>query len=49
VGVSLAYGLGVDLGMTFAAAAVRRPGGVERANLGDHSAVVPPVVWVVIP
>ena len=42
----MAYGLGVDLGITYAAAAVRRPGGVELADLGDRSAVVPSVVCV---
>jgi molecular chaperone DnaK (HSP70) len=38
------YGLGVDLGTTFAAAAVARPTGVEMVTLGEHSVVVPAVV-----
>ena len=43
--VALAYGLGVDLGGTFAAAAVRRGSGVTMAALGDRSLVLPSVVF----
>ena len=38
------YGLGVDLGTTFTAAAVERDGRVEMVTLGDRSAAVPSVV-----
>lgn len=38
------YGLGVDLGTTFVAAAVARPSGVEMVTLGDRSVVAPSVV-----
>jgi molecular chaperone DnaK (HSP70) len=38
------YSLGVDLGTTFAAAAVARPTGPEMVTLGEHSVVVPAVV-----
>ena len=37
----MTYGLGVDLGTTFAAAAVARPTGVEMVTLGDHTASCP--------
>jgi actin-like ATPase involved in cell morphogenesis len=40
------YGLGVDLGTTFTAAAVARDGHVEMAPLGDRSSAVPSVVLV---
>jgi molecular chaperone DnaK len=40
------YGLGVDLGTTFTAAAVERDGRVEMVTLGDRSAAVPSVVLV---
>ncbi|HWN26257.1 MAG TPA: Hsp70 family protein [Actinomycetospora sp.] len=40
----MAYGLGVDLGTTFTAAAVVRDGHVEMASLGDRSTAMPSVV-----
>jgi len=40
----MGYGLGVDLGTTFTAAAVNRDGNLEMATLGDRSAAVPSVV-----
>lgn len=40
----MGYGLGVDLGTTFTAAAVERDGRVEMVTLGDRSAAVPSVV-----
>ncbi|MDD7938313.1 Hsp70 family protein [Actinomycetospora lutea] len=40
------YGLGVDLGTTFTAAAVERHGRVEMVTLGDRSAAVPSVVLI---
>ncbi len=40
----MGYGLGVDLGTTFTAAAVEREGRVEMATLGDRTAAVPSVV-----
>ncbi|PVZ07661.1 Hsp70 family protein [Actinomycetospora cinnamomea] len=42
----MAYGLGVDLGTTFTAAAVVRDGHVEMAPLGDRSTATPSVVLV---
>ncbi|GAA4542931.1 Hsp70 family protein [Pseudonocardia xishanensis] len=42
----MTYGLGVDLGTTFVAAAVRRGGRVERFRLGDRSDVAPSVVMI---
>jgi molecular chaperone DnaK len=42
----MGYGLGVDLGVTFAAAAVRRAGGVEMVSLGDRAVAVPSVLLV---
>ncbi|GAA4910118.1 Hsp70 protein [Actinomycetospora succinea] len=42
----MGYGLGVDLGTTFTAAAVERHGRVEMVTLGDRSAAVPSVVLV---
>jgi hypothetical protein len=42
----MSYGLGVDLGTTFTAAAVARDGRVEMATLGDHTDAVPSVVLV---
>ena len=38
------YGLGVDLGTSFVAAAVARPGRTEVVQLGDRSVVAPAVV-----
>ena len=40
----MSYGLGVDLGTTFTAAAVARDGRIEMATLGDHTDAVPSVV-----
>jgi actin-like ATPase involved in cell morphogenesis len=40
----VAYGLGVDLGTTFTAAAVVRDGHVEMAPLGDRSTAMPSVI-----
>ena len=40
----MAYGLGVDLGTTFTAAAVVREGHVEMAPLGDRSTAMPSVI-----
>ena len=40
----MGYGLGVDLGTTFTAAAVARDGRVEMVTLGDHTDAVPSVV-----
>ncbi|MBW0107014.1 Hsp70 family protein, partial [Pseudonocardia sp. KRD291] len=40
----MGYGLGVDLGTTFTAAAVERDGRVEMVTLGDRAAAVPSVV-----
>ena len=40
------YGLGVDLGTTFTAAAVARDGRIEMATLGDHTDAVPSVVLI---
>jgi len=42
----MSYGLGVDLGTTFTAAAVFRDGRVEMATLGDHTDAVPSVVLI---
>ena len=42
----MGYGLGVDLGTTFIAAAVERDGHVEMVTLGDRSTAVPSVVLV---
>src|ERR1700749_1524104 len=42
----MSYGLGVDLGTTFTAAAVARDGRVDMATLGDHTDAVPSVVLV---
>jgi molecular chaperone DnaK (HSP70) len=42
----MSYGLGVDLGTTFTAAAVARNGRVEMATLGDHTDAVPSVVLI---
>jgi molecular chaperone DnaK len=42
----MSYGLGVDLGTTFTAAAVSRDGRVEMATLGDHTDAVPSVVLI---
>ncbi|PVZ07667.1 Hsp70 family protein [Actinomycetospora cinnamomea] len=42
----MGYGLGVDLGTTFTAAAVEHDGHVEMAPLGDRAAAVPSVVLV---
>ncbi|MDD7940220.1 Hsp70 family protein [Actinomycetospora lutea] len=42
----MGYGLGVDLGTTFTAAAVDRDGRVEMASLGDRAAAVPSVILV---
>ena len=42
----MSYGLGVDLGTTFTAAAVARGGRVEMATLGDHTDAVPSVVLI---
>jgi molecular chaperone DnaK len=39
------YGLGVDVGATFTAAAVTREAGVEMVVLGDQGVVVPSVVF----
>ena len=40
----MAYGLGVDLGTTYTAAAVVREGHVEMAPLGDRSTAMPSVI-----
>ena len=40
-----AYSLGIDLGTTFTAAAVRRDGHLEIAHLGDRAAAVPSVLY----
>jgi molecular chaperone DnaK (HSP70) len=42
----MSYGLGVDLGTTFTAAAVARDGRVAMATLGDHTDAVPSVVLI---
>ncbi|MDD7968654.1 Hsp70 family protein [Actinomycetospora lemnae] len=42
----MGYGLGVDLGTTFTAAAVDRDGRVEMATLGDRAAAVPSVILI---
>ncbi|MGO9780078.1 MAG: Hsp70 family protein [Streptosporangiaceae bacterium] len=42
----MSYGLGVDLGTTFTAAAVARDGRIEMATLGDHADAVPSVVLI---
>ncbi|GAA4925202.1 Hsp70 protein [Actinomycetospora succinea] len=42
----MGYGLGVDLGTTFTAAAVDRDGRVEMASLGDRAAAVPSVILI---
>ena len=42
----MSYGLGVDLGTTFTAAAVARDGRIEMATLGDHTDAVPSVVLI---
>jgi molecular chaperone DnaK (HSP70) len=42
----MTYGLGVDLGTSFVAAAVARPSGIEMCPLDDHSMVTPAVVAV---
>jgi molecular chaperone DnaK len=42
----MSYGLGVDLGTTFTAAAVARGGRAEMATLGDHTDAVPSVVLI---
>ena len=41
----MGYGLGVDLGTTFTAAAICRDDEAEIVDLGERSAVVPSVVW----
>jgi molecular chaperone DnaK len=40
----MAYGLGIDLGTTFTAAAVARDGRVEVVGLGNHAAAIPSAV-----
>ncbi|MGW3965632.1 Hsp70 family protein [Amycolatopsis sp. NPDC005003] len=40
----MGYGLGIDLGTTFTAAAVDRAGHVEMVTLGDRTAAIPSVV-----
>ncbi|MBE1495203.1 actin-like ATPase involved in cell morphogenesis [Amycolatopsis lexingtonensis] len=40
----MGYGLGIDLGTTFTAAAVDRAGHVEMVSLGDRTAAIPSVV-----
>ncbi|MGO9383164.1 MAG: Hsp70 family protein [Mycobacterium sp.] len=42
----MSYGLGVDLGTTFTAAAVAHDGRIEMATLGDHTDAVPSVVLI---
>src|SRR6201995_3556687 len=42
----MSYGLGVDLGTTFTAAAVARDGRGEMATLGDHTDAVPSAVLI---
>lgn len=42
----MTYSLGVDLGTTFVAAAVARPGGVAMVPLGEQAVVVPAVAAV---
>ncbi|MGO9384762.1 MAG: Hsp70 family protein [Mycobacterium sp.] len=42
----MSYGLAVDLGTTFTAAAIARDGRVEMATLGDHTDAVPSVVLI---
>ena len=42
----MTYSLGVDLGTTFVAAAVARPGGVAMVPLGDQAVVAPAVAAV---
>ena len=41
---AVAYGLGIDLGTTFTAAAVARDGRVEVVGLGNHAAAIPSAV-----
>jgi molecular chaperone DnaK (HSP70) len=40
----MGYGLGIDLGTTFTAAAIDRDGHIEMVSLGDRAAVIPSVV-----
>jgi molecular chaperone DnaK len=40
----MAYGLGIDLGTTFTAAAVARGGRVDVVSLGNHAAAIPSAV-----
>jgi molecular chaperone DnaK len=42
----VAYDLGIDLGTTYTAAAIRRNGRVEIATLGNRAAAVPSVVFL---
>jgi len=42
----MAYGLGIDVGTTFTAAAVSRAGRVETVELGDRAAAVPSVLYL---
>jgi molecular chaperone DnaK (HSP70) len=42
----MSYGLGVDLGTTFTAAAVARDGRVEMATLADHTDAIPSIVLI---
>jgi YVTN family beta-propeller protein len=42
----MGYNLGIDLGTTFVAAAVARPGQVEMVTLGDSSVVIPAAVYL---
>jgi actin-like ATPase involved in cell morphogenesis len=44
--ILMSYGLGVDLGTTFTAAAIARDGRFEMATLGDHTDAVPSVVLI---
>lgn len=42
----MAYGLGIDIGTTFTAAAVSRAGRIETVELGDRAAAVPSVLYL---
>ena len=42
----MTFGLGVDLGTTFTAAAVSRSGRPEMVNLGERSPAIPSVVMI---
>src|ERR1700681_2443200 len=46
VGGVVGYGLGVDLGTTFVAAAIAHPTRLEMFTLGDRSVVAPAVVYL---